>query len=222
MAVKKKLGEVLIDGGLITDNQLSVALQSQNTWGGKLGSTLVRMGFAKEEEILAVLSKQLGFPAVDFNKVKLSPKAVRTVPLRLAEKYNVIPVAMREGHGKKQIVLVMSDPTNLDVISEIEFQTGYSVHPAVATESAIARAIDFYYKSGSAIAAGQVPDKVEASDVHHEEEMILVEREGGLYDKASFEDLPPDEMLRVLLRILERKGYITKAELTAEVRRKKT
>jgi type IV pilus assembly protein PilB len=221
MAVKKKLGEVLIDGGLITENQLSVALQSQSTWGGKLGSTLVRMGFAKEEEILAVLSKQLGFPAVDFNKVKLSPKAVRTVPLRLAEKYNVIPVAMRDTHGKKQIVLVMSDPTNLDIISEIEFQTGYSVHPAVATESAIARAIDFYYKSGSAIAAGQAPDKVEASAVSHEEEMVLVEREGGLYDKAAFEDLPTDEMLKIVLRVLDRKGIVTRADLTVELRKLK-
>lgn len=223
MAGKKKLGEVLIEGGLITENQLSIALQSQSTWGGKLGSTIVRMGFAKEEDILSVLSRQLGFPAVDFNKVKLSLKAVKTVPLRLAEKYNVIPVAVREAHGKKQIVLVMSDPTNLDIISEIEFQTGYSVHPAVATESAIAKAIDFYYKSGSIIAAGQAPEKVSMSPItQHEEEMELVEHAGGLYDKTAFEDLPVDEMLRVLIRVLDRKGLVPKAELVNEVRRKKT
>ncbi len=223
MAVKKKLGEVLVEGGLITENQLSIALQSQSTWGGKLGSTIVRMGFAKEEDILSILSRQLGFPAVDFNKVKLSLKAVKTVPLRLAEKYNVIPVAVRESNGKKQIVLVMSDPMNLDVISEIEFQTGYSVHPAVATESAIAKAIDFYYKSSSTIAAGMFPEKVSMTPMsRQEEEMVVLEREGGLYDKGTFEDLSADEKIIILTRILERKGVVSRGELTAEMRKKKT
>jgi len=222
MAVKKRLGDVLIEAGLINDTQLSAALQSQRTWGGKLGSTLVRMGFAREEDILRILSKQLALPAVDFKKVNISPKSISTLPLRLAEKYNIIPVAVREEQGKKEMVLVMSDPTNLDTISEIEFQTGYRVRPAVATDSAISRAIGFYYKSDSSVAAGFIPSTVGLATVDDSEPMELVNQERLGETESAIDNLNTGDLLRMLLRALVRKGVISRADLVAEMRKKKS
>jgi type IV pilus assembly protein PilB len=221
MAAKKRLGDVLIEAGLINETQLSAALQSQRTWGGKLGSTLVRMGFTREEDILRVLSKQLALPAVDFKKVAVSQKAISVLALRLAEKYNVIPVAVREDQGKKEMVLVMSDPLNLDTISEIEFQTGYRVRPAIATDSAIARAIGFYYKSETAPGAGPAPT-VGLSQVD-DEPMVLVsqDRPEAQTTDITIESIKTDDLLKLLLRVLARKGVVSRADIMAELHRKK-
>jgi len=225
MAKRKRLGEVLIDAGLINDTQLSAALQSQRTWGGKLGSTLVRMGFAKEEDILKALSSQLLLPAVDFNKVKVSQRAIHSVPLRIAEKYHVIPVAVRDEQGKRELVMVMSDPTNLDSISEIEFQTGCRVRPAVATDSAISRAIDFYYRANGAVNAEPIPPggSVGLASVSESERMELVEESRSTSGEGiTLESLNAGALLKLLVRVLIRKGIITKADLTQELHRRKS
>ncbi len=221
MAKKKRLGEVMINAGMLNETQLSAALQSQKTWGGKLGSTLVRMGFAREEDILKTLSSQLLLPAVDFNKVKISPRSVRALPLRIAEKYNVMPVAVREdGIKKKQLILGMSDPTNLDNISEIEFQTGFRVKPAVATDSSISRAIDYYYRKSDFAGSGDTsrPSTVGLAELGDEETMeLIVDHRVG--EKVKLESLNAATLLKVLVKALIRKGVISKSDLTSELNR---
>lgn len=227
MAKKKRLGEVLIDAGLINDTQLSASLQSQRTWGGKLGSTLVRMGFVREEDILKALSSQLLLPAVDFNKVKISPRAIRAVPLRIAEKYHVIPVALREELGKRELVLVMSDPTNIDTITEIEFQTGTRIRPAVATDSSINRAIDYYYRSSGQETQETSADRVDIVSLDEDEKMQLVEEDRfganlGEGPGQSLETLGSGALLKLVLRVLIRKGVLTKNDLVQEFHRRKS
>ncbi|RMG95890.1 MAG: hypothetical protein D6708_02835 [Candidatus Dadabacteria bacterium] len=214
-----------MDAGLITETQLQAALSSQKTWGGKLGSTLVRMGFVKEEDILRCLSAQLRLPAVDFRKVRISPRALAAVPLRIAEKYHVIPVALKEESGKKSVILAMADPTNLDAISEIEFQTGVNVRPVVATESGITRAINYYYrKQGPDPAAGGGPPRpspVTATPAppapEPEEEMVILQK-GEERRVGSLDGLDARDLLEVLLRVLEKKGVVTREELLAALR----
>lgn len=223
MAKKKRLGEVLIDAGLLNETQLSAALQSQKTWGGKLGSTVVRMGFVREEDILKTLSSQLLLPAVDFNKVKISPRAVRALPLRIAEKYNVMPVAVREdGMKNKQLVLGMSDPTNLDNVSEIEFQTGYRIKPAVATDSSISRAIDFYYRKANELDPGLAgrPSTVGLAEVSEEEQMEVISDQ-RVGESLSIESLNAGTLLKLLVKTLIRKGVISKSDLQKELTRQK-
>ncbi len=224
--MKKRLGEVLIDAGMINETQLSTALQSQKAWGGKMGSTLVRMGFVREEDILRALSSQMLLPAVDFNKVKVSPRALKVLPQRIAEKYTVIPVALREDQGHKQLVLVMSDPTNLEALSEIEFQTGCRIRPAVATDSAITRAIDFYYSktSGDDKEALSSPSMVGLAEVDESEPMELVSEHHGGHgpDPAGLESLGTGQLLKLLIRVLVRKNIINKADIANEFRRRKS
>lgn len=225
MTKKKKVGEVLLDAGLINETQLSAALQSQRTWGGKLGSTLVRMGFVREEDILRALSSQLLLPAVDFTKVKVSPRALHAVPLRIAEKYHVMPVAVRDEQGKKELVLVMSDPTNLESVTEIEFQTGYRVRAAVATDSAIVRAIDFYYRSEGSVAARAAGNGSSGEDESQKLQLVTDDRvprtEHGT-EMITIDSLNTSALLKLLIRVMIKKGLISKADLAVELQRRKS
>lgn len=231
MARKKLLGEILTDHGLITETQLGSALNSQKTWGGKLGSTLVRMGFVREEQILKALSAQLRLPSVDFQKVTVSAKARQAIPLRIAEKYNVIPVAMKEELGKKVVILAMSDPTNLDAISEIQFQTGVNVRPVVATESAITRAIDQYYRSRAASQpespgapqatphAYGVDRTVDLATWDATEEMVILHK-GEEKRVSSVDTADAGDLVRALVKALEAKGVLRREDLEEALRRK--
>ncbi|MBE0618594.1 MAG: hypothetical protein IH608_11815 [Proteobacteria bacterium] len=226
MTRKKRLGEILVESGLLTETQIAAALSSQKTWGGKLGSTLVRMGFVREDEILKALSAQLRLPSVDFGKVTPSPKTREAIPLRIAEKYNVIPVAMKEELGKKIVILAMADPTNLDAISEIQFQTGVNVRPVVATESAITRAIDLYYRNRSvpqAQAGGAkgygVDRTVDLASWDATEEMVIL-RKGEETRVSSIETADARELFRALMEVLEAKGVLRREDLEEALRRK--
>ncbi len=217
MTQKKRLGEILLETGRISDTQLAAALHSQRTWGGKLGSTLVRMGFVQEEDMLQSLSAQLRLPSVDFRKVNVSPKAIQAVPLKIAEKYSVVPVAIKEELGKKSVILAMADPTDLHAISEIEFQTGVSVRPVVATESSITRAIDRYYKNRGAKEEYGYERRVNLSAVKDSDEMVIFRQ--GEEDKISaFEGVDAATLTRALIQVLEAKGVIQKGDLEEALR----
>jgi type IV pilus assembly protein PilB len=208
---------LLIDAGLINETQLSAALHSQKTWGGKLGSTLVRMGFVSEAGILKCLSAQLRLPSADFRKLNISPKAIQSIPFNIAEKYNVIPVALKEELGKKTVILAMSDPTNLDTISEIEFQSGVRVRPVVAAESSITKAIDKYYREKNFKTEYGYEKRVDLSAVEEAEEMVILT--GGEEHTVSTAEAPePGKLVRALAKALVDKGVLTEEELEAALR----
>lgn len=224
MTRKKRLGEILLEAGLITESQLAGALQSQKTWGGRLGSTLVRMGFVKEGDLLRCLSGQLRLPSVDFAKVQISPKALQTIPHRIAEKYNVVPVALKEELGKKTVILAMADPTNLEALSEIQFQTGVIVRPVVAAESSIARAVDQYYGKPKGRGPYGFEKNVELSASTPNAGMVILsggdEKRFGEGDlAASTSPLESPHLVRALVRLLLEKGVISPRELDEAVRR---
>ncbi|MBI5014152.1 MAG: hypothetical protein HZB55_01515 [Deltaproteobacteria bacterium] len=215
---KRRLGEILREAGLVTETQLASALNSQKTWGGKLGSTLVRMGFVKEDDLLRCLSGQLRLPSVDFAKIRIAPKALQTIPHRIAEKYNVIPVALKEEMGKKTVILAMSDPTNLDAISEIQFQTGVNVRPVVATESAISRAVDLHYVHPRTKDQYGYEKPVDLSRVSGDEEMVILHK-GDETRVSPLEGLDTQQLLKALVRVLMEKGVIDPKDLEEAIRR---
>lgn len=218
MTRRQRLGEVLIEAGLINETQLAAALNSQRTWGGKLGSTLVRMGFVTEEAILSSLSAQLRLPSVDFQKVAVSPEAKAAIDVRVAEKYNVMPVAYKEELGKKVVVLAMSDPTNVEAVSEIQFQTGLTIKPVVATESAITRAIDQYYRKRP-LRETHAPPKRAGAEEWDDGEMIVLQH-GGEKHVREIDGVDASELVRALVQVLQEKGVISPEELQEALRRR--
>src|SRR6188508_945603 len=143
MAVR--LGDLLLKEKRITPEQLQEALNYQRQKGGKLGFALVSLGFAKEAEITALLSKQFGVPSIAIGQFQIDPSVIKLVPAETAQKYQIIPLS-RSG---ATLTIAMTDPTNVFAMDDIKFMTGYNVEPVVASETAVIDAITKYYgKSG--------------------------------------------------------------------------
>ncbi|MEN3335238.1 MAG: type pilus assembly protein PilB [Blastocatellia bacterium] len=110
-----KLGETLLKDNLITPQQLKEALDYQRINGGRLASTLVKLGMLSDEEVTAVLSRQYGVPSVNLDLFEVDPAAVTLVPQETAERYSVLPLS-RVG---ATLTLAMIDPTNVFAIDDI-------------------------------------------------------------------------------------------------------
>lgn len=139
--VKKRLGDLLVEAGLITPEQLTKALAVQKKTGDRLGRILINLGYVTEENIIEVLEFQLGVPHVDLNKMQIDPAAARTIPETLAERYQVIPIK-KEG---RRLTLAMVDPTNFYAIDDVRLASGCDVEPVIAAEKEILRAIQETY-----------------------------------------------------------------------------
>ncbi len=142
MAVKK-IGELLVDSGLISPEQLSEVLgQTKGAKKGeRLGSMLVNKGFCDEIDIAQTLSFQLKIPFVDISSTDVEPEAVELLEEKLAKKFLVLPISVR----KKVLKLAMADPLNLDAIDDIRFSTGLQIQPCVSTVKSITGAIQRQY-----------------------------------------------------------------------------
>src|SRR5437763_6093596 len=147
MAVR--IGELLLKEKKITPEQLQQALAAQKSNGGKLGYNLVKMGFVKDEEITALLSKQYGVPSINLAQFQIDPAVVKLVPPETAQKYQIIPLS-RSG---ATLTIAMTDPTNVFAMDDIKFMTGYNVEPVVASETAVIEAIQRYYPAAAKAAA---------------------------------------------------------------------
>jgi len=144
----ERLGELLIKRNYITPEQLKRALDEQKLKGGRLESNLIRLGYIKEEELLSFLSAQYRVPSVKISKMEINPNVIKLIPSSISKKYFIIPIN-RVG---PKLTLAMADPSNIVVIDEIKFMTGFNVEPVVASEAEIIDAIKKYYGGGGGVA----------------------------------------------------------------------
>jgi type IV pilus assembly protein PilB len=147
MAVR--IGELLLKEKRISPEQLQEALNYQKANGGKLGFNLVKLGFVKDEELTALLSKQYGVPSINLAQFEIDPAVIKLIPAETAQKYQIIPLS-RSG---ATLTIAMTDPTNVFAMDDIKFMTGYNVEPVVASETAVHEAIARYYSSAAKPAA---------------------------------------------------------------------
>jgi type IV pilus assembly protein PilB len=136
-----RLGEILIKESLITQDQLTKALEFQRSNGGKLGSCLTKMGYITDDDITGVLSRQYGVPSINLKYYEIDPTVIKLIPQDTATRYQVIPLS-RVG---SVLTIAMTDPTNVFAMDDIKFMTGFNVEPVVASESAIGEAIGRFY-----------------------------------------------------------------------------
>src|SRR6266850_261977 len=120
-----RIGELLLKEKRITPEQLQQALAHQKANGGKLGFNLVKMGFVKDEEITALLSKQYGVPSINLAQFEIDPAVVKLIPPDTAQKYQIVPLS-RAG---ATLTIAMTDPTNVFAMDDIKFMTGYNIEP---------------------------------------------------------------------------------------------
>ncbi len=147
-----RIGELLLKEKRITAEQLQEALNYQKANGGKLGMNLVKLGFVKDDEITALLSRQYGVPSINLNEFEIDPSVIKLIPPETAQKYQILPLS-RSG---ATLTIAMTDPTNVFAMDDIKFMTGYNVEPVVASETAVIDAIQRYYSlAGKTAGNGQ-------------------------------------------------------------------
>lgn len=140
---KKRLGDMLVELGTITPEQLEEELKRQRITGKRLGELLIEDGLLTENEMLSLLEVQLGIPRVYLDMLVVDEQAVKIIPQSLAVRYNLIPVYFNED----KISVAMSDPLNIFALDDVKIASGYEVEPLLSTQDEIKRAIDKYYSS---------------------------------------------------------------------------
>ena len=140
MAVNR-LGELLVRNKLIDEKQLAKALEEQKASGGRLGASLTKLGFLKEEDLAAFLSRQYGVPSINLNEFEIDENVIKLIPAEVVQKYQLIPV----NRAGSTLIVAMADPSNIFAIDDIKFMTGYNVEVVVTSEGSIRTAIDKYY-----------------------------------------------------------------------------
>lgn len=145
----KRLGDVLVDAGLITDGQLADALEAQKQTKRRLGDELISQGVISEQGLIEALQMQLGIEFVDLSQGDLDPEMSRVISKNVARQYDVIPVAVTPD----EVHLAMADPLNFVAIEAVRTATRKRVIPLVSTKDAIQRAIMTLYGNEGAARA---------------------------------------------------------------------
>lgn len=141
---RKRLGELLLEAGVIDATMLQAALGHQRRWGGRVGQALIDLKMATEEQVVSALASKLGFDRVALDLVEYGPGlelALRLVPHEFAERNQLLPYSA----DANNLLVAMADPTNMGVIDELAFRTGRRVKMSIAGDREIARAIRRLY-----------------------------------------------------------------------------
>ena len=223
MSTKKRLGEMLVEKGLIDKVQLEAAIGRQHQWGGRLGANLVKLAYISEITLLKFLSSQLKLPCGDLSNINLSEETCNLITAEVAKKYHIIPLELKTGEGKKTLFIAMSEPTNILAIDEVSFLTGLTVRPVIATDSQIAKAIDKFYNHRDWIEIEPLSEKVTSAEeispniippeiIHH------VSLKEQAEEKKSSKSVVKNPELLALIRVLVKKGLISRDEFVTELK----
>jgi type IV pilus assembly protein PilB len=211
----KRIGEILVDAGLITKKQLEEGIDKGKRTGARLGSVLIEAGAVTEEDVTKALSEQYEMPYVLLENVIIDPEMIKAIPEVIARKHKIVPISMEDG----KLVVATFDPLNVLAMDDIRKASGMDVSPVVSSEGSIQSAIDQHYSVKGDI--DEIVTKLDTAefDLLGEEEDVpeVLEKIAGetpivkivnliifqaIRDKASDIHIEPQEnILRVRMRI---------------------
>lgn len=145
----KKIGTLLLEAGLISQEQLEKAIDIQQQTGDRLSNILISNNFVNETQIMEVLEFQLGIPFIDLNNVDIEPEVQKLIPYQLIKRYNVLPVKLEMG----LLYVAMEDPLNFIAIEDIRMATNREIAPVISFKESISRTISKLYGNESAASA---------------------------------------------------------------------
>lgn len=146
---KKRLGDILLESGLVTADQLKEALATQKELGKKLGEVLIEKGYITQKSIIEVLEFQLGIPYVNLMAQSVEPGTVRLIPESMARKHEIVPIKVEN----QVITVASSDPLNATAFEDVRIYTGLEVQPVMADAEQIQSLISRHFGSQKAIQA---------------------------------------------------------------------
>jgi type IV pilus assembly protein PilB len=195
---RRKLGELLLETGLVSPEKLTEALDKQRSSGKRLGQTLIEMNVITEEEVAFTLAMQLKIPYLDLNQVEIQGKIVETIPEEVCRKFLCLPVALKNSI----LDVAMADPLDLNMMKDLQFITGYGIQPAISTPTQIVDVLHKHYHPDKTIADV-------ASQFSNEEIMeFLPEREVKDEEEPveSTKDSPFVKMVDLIIKNAIKKG----------------
>jgi type IV pilus assembly protein PilB len=144
---RKRLGEILVDSGVITDDHLLAALQEQSQTGELLGEVLVRLGYAPEDDVAATIAHQFGLPYLPVTMYHIRDEVVNLFPARLLRQYQFVPL---DRIGRTLIVAAGTVLTP-DILSELEAMVGMKISVYVAKQSEVRQLIEQRFSGGGLV-----------------------------------------------------------------------
>ncbi len=222
MAGRMKLGELLIEAGLIDNVQLQSALAYQAKWGMRLGAALMEMKFITERDLASFLEKQLNTQCVSIMTKELAPEVINAMEADAAKSYGVFPLEVTD----KELVIATANPLDLKMLDELGFNLGLRIIPKLALESEINRAIRFYYDNISEeLIAPEVPeppvvDQIEIVEMQGEQSQMERQIEPSEITEKAKSVMTTKVVIDALLTLLEKKGILTRSEVFEEIRKK--
>ena len=149
-----KLGELLVKAGLIDDSQLGVALSYKRNWGGRLGESLVRLGYLQEKDLCTFISTQFNLPRIDLFSHRIPAEILAYIPESKAREFCVLPLDRIEDRGLMHLAVAMPDPTNFSMIDSLQFLTECWIMPTMVPAETILKAIDLQFNSAASCQDG--------------------------------------------------------------------
>jgi len=181
----KQLGDILVEQGLLSEENLELALRERARTNQLLGRVLIDLGMIKESDLVAALAKQIGLQFVDLAAYSIDPSAAALIPDTEARRYRALPIAWEDS----KLLVAMADPANLFALDDIRTITGADVQPVVSTAADIDAAIQKF--SGMDEQAAQIASEAAANV---EDEILEIERAA-----AAVEDGPIVKMVNLLI-----------------------
>ena len=160
MKVKKRLGEMLIDNSMITEDRLKQALIDQKKTGLKLGQFLTRLGIVNEQQIIDMLSRQLKIAKYHPDHYPLDLELIRYIPIEVAQKYQIAPLRKKG----RLLNIAIVDPLDIKALDYIEVMTNSEVEPVVCSERELNQLINSLYGTQSGLGSIMEDMEIKSQD----------------------------------------------------------
>lgn len=215
------LGEMLIESGLISGDQLANAVNRQKQWGGRLGHQILQLGFINEITLIKFLSSQLNIPCADLTKIEFDPRLLSRIKPEIAKKHQAIPLEEKELKERKFLFVAMMDPGNRTALEEIAQITGNIVKPVITSDAQLESAIEKYYEDKGWV---EIPPLKEKFDAISEDDIERIQDESTEKETEQAgeeEHVEKNLELLALIRVLVKEGLINKKDYVKELKQLK-
>jgi type IV pilus assembly protein PilB len=209
--IKKRLGDMLIDEGLISQDQLNKALVSAKETGRRIGEALVENGFVTEQDIMIALSHQLGIPTVSLNGIQIPDAITGLISGSVLRRYRMVPIDFYEGN-MGVVLVAMADPMDMDALDDFTMVTSLQVEPVLALPKEIMVTIDRYFGNDETMEAAK----------KYADERKAIEDANKNNDAGGDSDSPIVQIVNTMIEQAARQGtsdiHIEALERVARVR----
>ncbi len=191
---RKDFAHLLVEKGLINEEQLQDLRKTHSQKGGLLSEILIELGYVKEKDLMIFLSTYLSIPPIKVLNLKISPEIIKLVPKEIARKYMIIPV----GKIGNIITVAVADPLNVVIFDDLERLTGCEINPVIASRSELEKAIDIYYKESVTTAIEEIIKNSQSASIE-----IIKEEKHEVKDEEilrSIEEAPIIKLTNYIIR----------------------